>query len=141
MTTGNTNDDRNKRVAFALFLTTIIAPIFGWLYAGGWGAVLAFVAWVVCVTLPRTTGVRLSKFLHGFVSADQLPLTMVNITLAILVGSMAFGVDVAFYAAMIGVPIVVLTLMVIALDPGPYPESEFVPVPVDPKKLADNARQ
>lgn len=139
MTTDNNNDDRNKRVAFALFVTTIIAPIFGWLYAGAWGAFWAFLAWMVCVTLPRATGIRLLKFLYGFVSADQLPLTMVNITLAILVGSMAFGIDVAFYAALIGVPIVVLTLMVIALDPGPEPEGELIPVPIDQKRTGEDA--
>lgn len=141
MTSENNNDDRNRRVAFALVLTTVIAPIFGWLYAGGWGAFWAFLAWVVCVTLPRAAGIHLLKFLYGFVSADQLPLTMINITLAILVGSMAFGIDVAFYAALIGVPIVVLTLMVIALDPGPDPEAELAPVAIDPKRPNRDARQ
>lgn len=140
MTRENNNDDRNKRVAFALVLTTIIAPIFGWLYAGAWGAFWAFLAWMVCVTLPRATGIRLLKFLYGFISADQLPLTLVNITLAILVGTMAFGIDVAFYAALIGVPIVVLTLMVIALDPGPDPEGELVPVPIDAKRASEDAQ-
>jgi hypothetical protein len=46
-----------------------------------------------------------------------LPLTMASVVLAILVGSMIFGIDIAFYAALIDVLIVPLTLTVVALDP------------------------
>jgi hypothetical protein len=57
---------------------------------------------------------------------------MVNIVLAILCGCMMWGIDAAFYAALIGVPIVVLTLIVIALDLDPVVEedSSLTPVPV-----------
>jgi hypothetical protein len=106
-----------QRNAFALVLTSAIAPVFGWLYAGQTGAFWAFAAWIVFVVLPRTADVRLLGFLYrSFFTAEQLPWTMVNVTLAILLGSMQFGIDVAFYAALIGVPIMVLTLIVIALD-------------------------
>lgn len=112
---------RKRRLSFGVLLSTLFAPAFGWMYAGGWGAIIVCAAWMVCVTLPRTTGIRLLGFLKGFYSPENLPLTMVNITLAILVGSLAFGIDVAFYAALVGVPIVVLTLTVVALEPGETP--------------------
>lgn len=74
--------------------------------------------WVVFVTLLRTTGTRPPGFLFGFVSFENLPLIMVSLVLAVGVSSMTFGFDVALYAALIGVPIVLLTLTVVALDPG-----------------------
>ena len=107
-----------RRKAFALFLTTAIAPVFGWLYAGQAGAFLAFAAWIVFVVLPRTTGMRPLGFIYrNFFLPEQLPWTMVNLVLAILVGCTLFGIDVAFYAALIGVPIVVLILIVAVLEP------------------------
>ncbi len=79
-------------------------PRFGWLYAGGPGAFWALAAWLVFVVLPRA-GIRLLGFLYReCFSPEQVPLTMINITLAIIVGSLLFGIDVAFYAALIGVP-------------------------------------
>lgn len=114
-----------RRNAFALWLTSAIAPVFGWLYAGHMGAVCAFVAWVSFVVMPRTLGVGPLGFIYrNFFLPEQLPWTMVNIVLAIVLGSMNWGIDVAFYAALIGVPIVVLTLIVIALDLDPQPDGE-----------------
>jgi hypothetical protein len=123
--------ERERRVAFAIALTTILAPVFGWLYAGGWGAFCALAVWGVFVTLPRTAGVRLLEFLYGFVTPENLPLTMVNVVLAIVVGSMTFGIDVAFYAALIGVPVVLLTLTVVALDPGEVDPEEIASATVE----------
>jgi hypothetical protein len=122
-----------RRNAFALWLTSAIAPVFGWLYAGQTGAFWAFAAWVTFVVIPRTTGMRPFGFIHrNFFLPQQLPWTMVNIVLAILCGCMMWGIDAAFYAALIGVPIVVLTLIVIALDLDPVVEedSSLTPVPV-----------
>lgn len=131
MTHETTMRTARQRNAFALTLTSAIAPVFGWLYAGEVGAFWAFAAWIVLVVLPRTAGVRLLGFLYGsFFTAEQLPWTMLNVTLAILLGSMQFGIDVAFYAALIGVPVVVLTLIVIALDLDPVEEAEAALVPV-----------
>lgn len=118
-----------RRNAFALWLTSAIAPIFGWLYAGQAGAVWAFAAWITFVVLPRTTGIRPFGFIYrNFFLPEQLPWTMVNVVLAILCGSMMWGIDVAFYAALIGVPIVVLTLIVTALDLDPATEADPEPV-------------
>ena len=129
MTDEATMRTARQRNAFALALTSAIAPVFGWLYAGQAGAFWAFAAWIVLVVLPRTAGVRLLGFLYGsFFTAEQLPWTMLNVTLTILLGSMQFGIDVAFYAALIGVPVVVLTLIVIALDLDPQAEAEAAPV-------------
>lgn len=119
-----------RRNAFALLLTSAIAPVFGWLYAGQAGAFWAFAAWLTFVVLPRTTGIRPFGFIYrNFFLPQQLPWTMVNIVLAVLVGCMMWGIDAAFYAALIGVPIVVLTLIVIALDLDPASEAELEPVP------------
>lgn len=132
-----------RRNAFALMLTNAIAPVFGWLYAGEAGAFWALAAWLTFVVLPRTTGMRPFGFLYrNFFVPEQLPWTMVNVALAILVGTMRFGIDVAFYAALVGVPIVVLTLIVVALDLDPAPaEPEAIPVPVraDPVHKVDLA--
>ncbi|MDK1376799.1 MULTISPECIES: hypothetical protein [unclassified Sinorhizobium] len=117
-----------RRKAFALFLTTGLAAVFGWLYAGLAGAFWAFAAWIAFVVLPRTTGMRPLGFIYrNFFVPQQLPWTMVNVVLAILVGSMQFGIAVAFYAALIGVPIVVLTLIVTVMEPDV--EAEPIPLP------------
>ena len=128
-----------RRNAFALWLTTAIAPVFGWLYFGQAGVFWAFAAWMTFVVIPRTTGMRPFGFIHrNFFLPEQLPWTMINIVLAVLCGTMIWGINAAFYAALIGVPIVVLTLIVIALDLDPQPETaaEPVPVPVTPSRTS-----
>lgn len=120
-----------RRNAFALWLTSAIAPVFGWLYAGQAGAFWAFAAWIIFVVIPRTTGWRPFGFIHrSFFVPQQLPWTMVNIVLAVLCASMMWGIDAAFYAALIGVPIVVLTLIVTALDLDPVAEDDLEPLMV-----------
>lgn len=112
-----------------LLLTVAMAPVFGWLYAGGWGAALALLAWLVFYVLPRMTGIRLLGFLYSeFFTPEQLPLTMINVTMAIILGTLLFGMDVALYAALVGVPIVVLTLTVLALEPDEEASAEAIPV-------------
>jgi hypothetical protein len=120
--------------ALGLLLTVAMAPVFGWLYAGAWGAVLALLAWLIFYVLPRTTGVRLLGFLYSeFFTPEQLPLTMINITMAIILGTLLFGMGVALYAALVGVPIVVLTLTVVALEPDEEAQSEAAPVSTESK--------
>ncbi|ODT99043.1 MAG: hypothetical protein ABS83_03115 [Rhodospirillales bacterium SCN 65-16] len=81
------------------------------------------------VVIPRTTGMRPFGFIHrNFFVPEQLPWTMVNVVLAILVGCLWIGIDVAFYAALIGVPIVVLMLIVAVLEPDV--EAQAIPIPV-----------
>jgi|GEM_PF-2735298 len=131
-----TNDDltraAKRRTSFALLLTTALAPVFGALYAGQSGAFWAFAAWATFVVIPRTTGMRPFGFIHrNFFVPEQLPWTMVNVALAILVGCLWIGIDVAFYAALIGVPIVILTLIVAVLEPDV--EAQAIPVPVEDK--------
>ncbi|WP_430513787.1 hypothetical protein [Pannonibacter phragmitetus] len=60
---------------------------------------------------------------------EQLPWTMVNLVQAILVGCLWIGIDVAFYAALIGVPIVVLMLIVAVLEPDI--EAQAIAIPVE----------
>lgn len=118
-----------RRKTLALLLTVAMAPVFGWLYAGGWGAVLALMAWLIFYVLPRTAGISPLGFLYReFFTAEQLPLTMINITMAIILGSLLFGMGVALYAALIGVPVVVLTLIVVALEPDDEVKTEAIPI-------------
>ena len=118
-----------RRKAFALWLTTALAPVFGFLYAGPTGAFWAFAAWIVFVVIPRTTGMRPFGFIHrNFFVPEQLPWTMVNVVLAILVGCLWIGIDVAFYAALIGVPVVVLMLIVAVLEPDVEAQAITVPI-------------
>ena len=119
-------DANERRRSLGLLLTTAIAPIFGALYAGWTGAIIALVLWLVFVSLPRAAGIHLGKFLYGFVDPDTLPMTMINLVLAVMLGSIMFGIDVAFYAALIGVPIVVLTLIVMVLEPDTEAEAVSV---------------
>ncbi len=113
-----------KRKNFALWLTSAMALTFGWLHAGPQGVFLGLAAWMLLVVIPRGTGMHpLGLIYSGFFSAEQLPLTMVNLVLAILCDCMIWGIDVAFYAALIGVPIVVLTLTIVALDLAPDADS------------------
>lgn len=129
MESNNSGITAERKVYLGLFLTTILASVFGWLYAEGWGAFWALSAWLVFVVIPRTAGVRLLGFLYrGFFTPEQVPLTLVNVVLAIFLGCLMYGIDVAFYAALIGVPIVVLTLMVVALEPDV--DAQAVPIPV-----------
>ena len=116
------------RNAFALYLTSAIAPIFGFLYAGQAGAFWAFAAWITFVVIPRTTGMRPFGFVHrNFFLPHQLPWTMVDIILAVLCGTMIWGIGPAFCAALIGVPIVVLALILIALELDPAAEPYLEP--------------
>ena len=97
---------------------------------GGRPALCAWM-WVVFVTLLRTTGTRPLGFLFCFVSFENPPLTMVNLMLAAGVRSMTFGFDVAFYAALIGVPIVLLTLTVVERDPRELAPEDIVSATIE----------
>lgn len=155
-------------LTLALLATSGLAPVFGALYAGRTGAVIAFLAWSGLVTGPRllkspsrpavrsrprsapvataayTPGasvageavalllrvvigilglvVAFSRLVSALTQPEELPWTMVNLTLAIILASCLFGIDAAFYAALVGVPIVILTLIVVAFEPSAEPQ-------------------
>lgn len=112
-----------RRNTFALWMTTVMAVTFGWLYAGKPGAFCGFALWLGAVVMPRVMDVRPFGFLQrNFMQAEQLPWTAVNVVLATLCGYMIWGIDAPFYVALFGVPVVVLTLTLTALDLDPQPD-------------------
>lgn len=109
-----------RRNIFALWLTTAMAITFGWLYAETTGAITAFLLWFAAVVMPRVMDAHPLGFItRNFFQPHQLPWTMVNIVLIMLCGYMIWGIDAPFYMALVGVPIVVLTLTALDLDPQP----------------------
>jgi hypothetical protein len=69
---------------------------------------------------------------------------MVNLVPAVVVMPMTFGFDVDFYAALIGVPIVLLALTVVALDPGELAPEDIVPATIEdphPVKIQGGQRR
>lgn len=114
-----------RRNAFALWLTTAMAVVFGWIYAEKAGAIVGFLIWVGAIVMPRTLEIRPFGFIQRhFLMPEQLPWTVVTVIMATLCGYLKWGVDAPFYVALVGVPIVVLSLTLIALDMDPQPDAD-----------------
>lgn len=79
------------------------------------------------VSSPRRRGRRPSTFFHGFGAPDNLAMLVGNLVLLLIIGCILFGIDVAFYAALVATPVWLLALMLIAIQ-GSNP-NEPVPVP------------
>lgn len=70
------------------------------------------------VTLLR----RMRDLLAGLFSAENLPMTAVNALLLLLLGCIAIGIKVAFYAALAAVPVLICTLMMVAVESSREPQ-------------------
>ncbi len=79
----------------------------------------------VSVIAPITTAARRGRrFLLGFFTPRNLPGTALNFLLLLTLGCVAIGIEVAFYAALAAVPIVILTLAMVALESSNEPEQD-----------------
>ena len=67
---------------------------------------------------------RLRRLLVGLFAPDVLPLTAVNALLLLVLATVMIGIEVAFYAALAAVPILVVTLAMVAIDASRDPEEE-----------------
>ncbi|MFA5120473.1 hypothetical protein [Zavarzinia sp.] len=60
-------------------------------------------------------------FLAGFVAAETLPYTLANVLAMVVIGCVAIGMQVALYAALAAVPVVLVVLMMLAVDSSAEP--------------------
>lgn len=65
---------------------------------------------------------RMRDLLAGLFSAGNLPMTAVNTLLLLLLGCIAIGIQVAFYAALAAVPVLICTLMMVAVESSREPQ-------------------
>lgn len=65
-----------------------------------------------------------SHMAAAFFSAKALPTTAVNALLLLTLLSVVAGIDVAFYAALAAVPLILLTLLMVAIDSSREPDGE-----------------
>jgi len=61
----------------------------------------------------------IGPFFASFLSERVLPFTIGNIVLVLLAAGLVLGVQVALYTALIAVPVVLITLMLLAVYSGP----------------------
>ena len=65
---------------------------------------------------------RIRDLLAGLFSAENMPMTAVNALLLLLLGCIAIGIQVAFYAALAAVPVLICTLMMVAVESSREPQ-------------------
>ncbi len=65
---------------------------------------------------------RIKAFIAGFFAEPILPYTMGNVILLLLGLGLILGVEVALYAALTAVPVVLITVMLMAVYSGPSGE-------------------
>lgn len=66
---------------------------------------------------------RLRRFAVSLFQERALPWTLGNITLLLVIGVLALGIDVAFYVALIAVPLLLLALAMLAITGGEDPDA------------------
>lgn len=71
---------------------------------------------------PRALVRRGLGLVAGFFSAENLPMTAVNALLLLVFGCLAIGIEVAFYAALAAVPVMICTMMMVAVESSREPE-------------------
>ncbi len=67
---------------------------------------------------------RLYRFGASLFRDEVLPWTLGNVILLLIGGVVVIGIDVAFYAALIAVPLLILALALLALKGGEDPEAQ-----------------
>lgn len=68
---------------------------------------------------------RFGRFLISLFDETVLPWTLGNTALLLVIGVLVLGIDVAFYAALIAVPLLLLALAMLAITGGEDPEAVF----------------
>lgn len=80
-------------------------------------AATARVGWLA--RLPR----RLLRLTASLLEDRLLPWTLGNVALLLVIGALVLGIDVAFYAALIAVPLLLLALAMLAMTGGEDPDA------------------
>lgn len=79
----------------------------------------------VSLSQPLVGGIQSSgRFMAGFFKPAELPRTAVNFLLLLIIGTVAAGIQVAFYAALVAVPIVICVLLMVAVESTNEPEEK-----------------
>lgn len=67
----------------------------------------------------------MGAFLRSFVRPDVLPLTVANLLMILVIACVLVGIQVAFYVALAAVPVMILTLVMVAIDFSAEPEDDL----------------
>lgn len=67
---------------------------------------------------------RLAAFLASGFAPRNLPGTAVNLLLVLILGCVVIGIEIAFYAALAAVPIMLVTVMIVAIDSSREPDQD-----------------
>lgn len=78
-------------------------------------------ALTISVPLGAALG-RIWRLLVGLFAPEALPLTALNALLLLVLATVALGIEVAFYAALAAVPILIVALAMVAIDSSRDPE-------------------
>lgn len=62
------------------------------------------------------------RLLLGLFTSGNLPMTAVNLLLLVVLGCVGIGIEVAFYAALAAVPVMIVALVMIAIEASREPE-------------------
>lgn len=124
------------RVGAAIW--TLLRPLFGLLLLPpvaliALGASLLILAWertvgrlsgpaVPAALAPLRLLGRVRDLLFGLLKPENLPMTSINVLLLLVLGCVAIGIQVAFYAALAAVPVMICTLMMVAVESSREPE-------------------
>jgi hypothetical protein len=101
-----------------IFAGVVMACTFAWERSFGRIALPA-----LRISLPIADAARrLFGFVRGFFTPAELPRTAVNGLLLLLVATLAVGIEVAFYAALVAVPMVICAVLMIAVESSSEPD-------------------
>lgn len=67
---------------------------------------------------------RLASFLASGFTPHNLPGTALNLLLVLILGCVVIGIEVAFYAALAAVPIMLVTVMMVSIESSREPEQD-----------------
>ncbi|WAC26998.1 hypothetical protein [Ancylobacter sp. SL191] len=92
------------------------------LLIGGWGG-----AHINRPSIPGSLSVLATlhawrRLLLGLFTSDNLPMTAVNILLLVVLGCVGIGIEVAFYAALAAVPVMIVALVMVAIEASREPD-------------------
>jgi hypothetical protein len=62
------------------------------------------------------------RLLLGLFTSVNLPMTAVNILLLVVLGCVGIGIEVAFYAALAAVPVMIVALVMVAIEASREPD-------------------
>lgn len=102
----------------AIFTLALSVLLLAWDRTAGRFDRLALSSPIAPLALLRT----LRRLLTGLFAAENLPLTAVNALLLVVLGCVGIGIEVAFYAALAAVPVLIIALVMLAIESSREPQ-------------------